>query len=173
MKPVAEHSVTARPDRCVVEVYDADACLGDEQALEAAEQYVVAGNGYHLYLLCLQPDMPVNVTIRLWDSPPAPPADAEGQVPVTLESETGILVVNQLTFGPAGEITLPEPGIYTGHTWWTGRQPARAYYDQVLQRITDDWTLDQVTEAWTQSPIQERYVLDLGYTGPPLSDEDD
>ncbi|MFV0131621.1 hypothetical protein ACLGI4_28665 [Streptomyces sp. HMX112] len=173
MKPVAEHSVTARPDRCVVEVYDADAYLGDEQALEAAEQHVVAGNGYHVYLLSLQPDMPVDVTIRLWDTPPAPPADAEGQVPVTLESETGLLVVNQLTFGPAGEVVLPKPGVYTGHVWWAGRQSAKAYYDQILQRITDDWAPGRITEAWAKSPIQERYVLDLGYAGPPLIDEDD
>jgi hypothetical protein len=174
MQPVAEYSVTARPDRCIVEVYGADACLGDEQALKAAEQHVVAGNGYHVYLLSLQPDIPVRVTIRLWDgTPPAPPADAEGQVAVTLESETGILVVNQLTFGPAGEVVLPQPGVYTGHAWWAGRQPAKAHYDQILHRITDDWAPGQITEAWAESPIKERYVLDLGYTGPPLSDEDD
>ncbi|HZH27297.1 MAG TPA: hypothetical protein VEY95_08950 [Azospirillaceae bacterium] len=53
--------------------------------------------------------------IRVWDTPPTPPAAAEGHVPVSIESETGTLVVNQLEYGPAGEMTLPRPGVYEGH----------------------------------------------------------
>ncbi|MGW9032637.1 hypothetical protein ACWGQ5_53635, partial [Streptomyces sp. NPDC055722] len=71
MALLAEHNVTATPGRRVVEIYDADAYLGDEAALDAAEQQVVAGNGYHLYILSLQPDIPVQVTLRIWDTPPA------------------------------------------------------------------------------------------------------
>ncbi|MFC3346829.1 hypothetical protein ACFOOM_05115 [Streptomyces echinoruber] len=118
---LAEHHVTATPGRRVLEVYDADAHLGDEAALDAAETQVVAGNGYHLYLLSLQPDMKVQVTIRIWDTPPPPPAEAEGHTRVSLESETGILVVGQLDRGPADEITLPRPGVYEGHAWWQNR----------------------------------------------------
>jgi hypothetical protein len=58
MALLAEHHVTATPGRRVLEVYDADAFLGDSAALDAAEVQVVAGNGYHLYLLSLQSDMP-------------------------------------------------------------------------------------------------------------------
>jgi len=57
----------------------------------------------------------VQVIIRVWDTPPTPPAAAEGHVPVSIESETGTLVVNQLEYGPAGEMTLPRPGVYEGH----------------------------------------------------------
>lgn len=88
MALLAEHTVTASPDRRVVEVYDADAYLGDEAAMEAAEVQVVAGNGYHLYLLSLQPDIDVRVTVRIWDAPPKPPAEAEGHTPISIESET-------------------------------------------------------------------------------------
>ncbi|MGX6744962.1 hypothetical protein [Streptomyces peucetius] len=104
MQPIAEFRVTARPGRRIVEIYDADVYLGDEAALEASRKQVVAGTGHHLYL---QPDIRAHVAVRIWPTPPQPPAQVEGHVPVTLESETGTLVINQLTLGPAGEATLP------------------------------------------------------------------
>ncbi|MEV3967154.1 hypothetical protein AB0K68_03250 [Streptomyces sp. NPDC050698] len=170
---LAEYNVTATPGRCVVEVYDADAYLGDEAALDAAETQVVAGNGYHLYLLSLQPDMNVQVTIRIWNTPPTPPAGAEGHTNVSLESETGILVVGQLDRGPADEVTLPRPGVYEGHAWWQGRQAAADYYGTTLDQITDDSPEDQLAEAWNNCPVTERYVLDLAYSRAPEPDDDD
>ena len=171
MQSVAEFSVTARPDRRIVEVYDADAYLGDEQAMTASRQQVVADNGYHLYIHTLQPDIRVQITIRLWDTPPPPPADAEGHAPITLDSETGILVVNQLTLGPAGEMTLPEPGVYEGTAWWTSRQAAADYYNLILQGIEEDWSPERVTRAWADCPTPERYILDLAYTGPSPAED--
>lgn len=174
MALLAEYSVSATPGRRIVEVYDADAYLGDEAAMDAAEQQVVAGNGYHLYLMSLQPDIPVQVTIRIWGTPPKPPADAEGHIPVALESETGVLVVNQLDRGLAGELPLPRPGVYEGHAWWTGRQTAADYYDTFLAQDTDGWTTDQIGQYWERCPANERYVLDLAYTREPEPvDEDD
>ncbi|MDX2699253.1 hypothetical protein [Streptomyces ipomoeae] len=172
---LAEHNVTATPGRCVLEVYDADAYLGDEEALDAANRQVVAGNGYHLYLLSLQPDMDVQVTIRIWDTPPAPPAEAEGHVAITIESETGTLVIGQLDRGPAGDdVTLPRPGVYEGHAWWENRQAAADYYDTTLDQLTDDSSDGQLLEAWNNCPVTERYVLDLAYIREPEPvDEDD
>ncbi|MGW9594894.1 hypothetical protein ACWHLZ_31890 [Streptomyces chartreusis] len=173
MSLLAEHNVTATPGRRVLEVYDADAYLGDEAALDASETQVVAGNGYHLYLLSLQPDMKVQMTIRIWDTPPASPAEAEGHVEVSLESETGILVVGQLDRGPADEITLPRPGVYEGHAWWQNRQAAADYYNATLDHLTEESPEDQLTEAWTNCPVTERYVLDLAYVREPESIDDD
>ncbi|MEU5309039.1 hypothetical protein [Streptomyces sp. NPDC021562] len=173
MALLAEYSVTASPDRRVVEVYDADAYLGDQAAMAAAEVQVVAGNGYHLYLLSRQPDIDVKVTVRVWDTPPEPPADAEGHTPVSIESETGILVVNQLTLGPAGQMTLPRPGVYEGYAWWSGREAASAYYDEILKSMTDDWSLEQIQHAWSQCPADERYVLDLAFTRESEPDDED
>ncbi|NUR00205.1 MAG: hypothetical protein HOY79_27835 [Streptomyces sp.] len=174
MALLAEHNVTAIPGRRVVEVYDADAYLGDEAALDAAEVQVVAGNGYHLYLLSLQPDMKVEVTIRIWDAPPAPPTECEGHVDISLESETGTLVIGQLDRGPAAEITLPRPGVYEGHAWWINRQAAADYYDTTLDQLTDESSDDWLTEAWSNCPVTERYVLDLAYSREPepVDDED-
>lgn len=172
MQPIAEYSVTARPDRGIVEVCDADAYLGDEIAFRAARERVVAGNGYHLYLRSLQPDIRVHVTIRLWESPPRPPADADGHVPVTLDSETGVLVVSQLAFGPAGTMNLPQPGVYEGFAWWTGRQASSDYYDQTLRRLDVDASPDFLTRAWAECPVRERYVLDLGYTRASAPEDD-
>ncbi|GGU93221.1 hypothetical protein GCM10010260_30100 [Streptomyces filipinensis] len=171
---LAEHDITATPGRCVVEVYDADAYLGDEAALDAAETQVVAGNGYHLYLLSLQPDMTVQVTIRIWDSPPTPPANAEGHTAITLESETGTLVIGQLDRGPADEITLPRPGVYEGHAWWEGRTAAADYYGTTLDQLSDDSSEDILLDAWDNNPVIERYVLDLAYTREPelIDDEE-
>lgn len=101
MPLIAEYSTTARPDRGIVQVYDADAYLGDDETLARSRTEVVAGNGYHLYLHSLQADIEVQVTIKVWDGPQKPPEDIEGTVALTLESETGQLVVNQLTYGPA------------------------------------------------------------------------
>ncbi|MEU1600853.1 hypothetical protein ABZ468_51120 [Streptomyces sp. NPDC005708] len=109
MALLAEHHVTGTPGRRVVEVYDADAYLGDEAALDAAEQLVVAGNGYHLYLLSLQPDIPVQVTLRTWDTPPAPPADTEGHTRVSIESETGTLSSANSTAHPPPRSPCPAP----------------------------------------------------------------
>ncbi|PKT73299.1 hypothetical protein CW362_09165 [Streptomyces populi] len=174
MALLAEHHVTATPGRRVLEVYDADAFLGDTVALDAAEAHVVAGNGYHLYLLSLQPDMPVRITIRIWDTPPEPPADAEGHVGISLESETGILVVRQLDRGPApGDVVLPRPGVYEGHAWWAGRQAAGDYYDTTLARLADDAPDSWLTEAWNNCPVAERYVLDLAHSREPEPVDDD
>ncbi|MEV8548293.1 hypothetical protein AB0L04_00360 [Streptomyces glaucescens] len=173
MALLAEHDVTATPGRRVLEVYDADACLGDEAAMAAARTQVVAGNGYHLYLLSLQPDMKVRMTIRIWDSPPDPPAEAEGHTDVSLESETGILVIGRLDRGPAAEIPLPRPGVYEGHAWWQHRRAAADYYDTTLDQLTDDSPEDQLTEAWDSCPVTERYVLDLAFTREPEPIDDD
>ncbi|WP_037622834.1 hypothetical protein [Streptomyces aureus] len=174
MALLAEHNVTATPGRRVLEVYDADAFLGDGAALKAAEVQVVAGNGYHLYLLSLQPDMPVQITIRIWDSPPEPPADAEGHGAISLESETGILVIGQLDRGPAPyDVVLPRPGVYEGHAWWTNRRAAGDYYDTTLAQLPDDAPDTWLTEAWNNCPVTERYVLDLAYIREPEPDDDD
>lgn len=174
MALLAERNVTATPGRRVLEVYDADAFLGDEAALDAAEVQVVAGNGYHLYLLSLQPDMPVQITIRIWDTPPEPPADAEGHVGISLESETGILVIGQLDCGPApDDVVLPRPGVYEGHAWWANRQAASDYYDTTLDQLTEDSPDGQLIEAWNNCPVTERYVLDLAYVREPEPEPDD
>lgn len=134
---------------------------------------MVAGNGYHLYL-GLQSDMKVQVTIRIWDTPPAPPTEYEGHVDIRLESETGTLVIGQLDRGPAAEITLPRPGVYEGHAWWINRQAAADYYDTTLDQLTDSSPDDWLTEAWSNCPVTERYVLDLAYSREPepVDDED-
>ncbi|MFF9405805.1 hypothetical protein ACF1B0_09750 [Streptomyces anandii] len=173
MALLAEHSVTASPERRVVEVYDADAYLGDEATMAAAEAQVVAGNGHHLYLLSLQADIEVRVTVRLWDAPPEPPAEAEGHVPVSIDSVTGILVVNQLALGPAGEMTLPRPGVYEGYAWWAGRAAASAYHDDILRRIDETWTPELILQAWDRCPADERYVLDLAFLRESETDDDD
>ncbi|MFJ4689589.1 hypothetical protein [Streptomyces sp. NPDC088789] len=172
MALLAEHNITATPGRRVVEVYDADAYLGDEAALDAAETQVVAGNGYHLYLFSLQPDMKVQVTIRIWDTPPALPAEREGHVDISLESETGTLVIGQLDRGPAADLALPRPGVYEGHAWWINRQAAADYYDTTLGQLTDESPDGWLTEAWNSCPVTERYVLDLAYSREPVDDED-
>jgi hypothetical protein len=172
---ITEYSIHARPDRRIVEVYDADAYLGDDEALAVSRSQVAAGNGYHLYLHSLQPDIDVHVTIRVWDTPQEPPKNAEGTTPVSLESETGTLVINQFTLGPAGEMTLPHPGVYEGHAWWDGRQATADYYNQCgHRRATEQWDSRQLRQAWRQCPVQERYVLDLWYVREPdpVDDED-
>ncbi|MET9804466.1 hypothetical protein [Streptomyces sp. NPDC006368] len=173
MEPVHEFSVTASPDRCLLEIYDADAYLGDDQAWEESRRSVVAGNGYHLYLHSLQPRIPVRISIRIWEQKPPPPsADAEGHTAISLDSATGLLVISQLTLGPAGEMTLPQPGVYVGNAWWSGRQAASKYYDEVLEQLSD-WTLQQISDAWSACPAEERYVLDLCYTRPSPEEEED
>ncbi|MFE2884502.1 hypothetical protein [Streptomyces sp. NPDC059272] len=164
MALLAEYRCKATPGRRVVEIYDADAYLSDDAAMAAARTQVVAGNGYHLYIQSLQPDIDVEVAIRLWDSPPPPPAGAEGSVAVTIESETAILVVNQIEYGPAGEMSLPRSGVYTGHAWWENRQATGDHYQTTLDRPTDDTFEDDLTEAWNNPPVTERYVMDLAYS---------
>ncbi|MFF8912836.1 hypothetical protein ACF08M_05780 [Streptomyces sp. NPDC015032] len=172
MQPIAEYTTSARPDRSVVEIYDADAYLADEAAMKASRQQVVAGNGYHLYFHSLQSDIHVKVNIRIWSMPQKVPAQAEGFTPIHLESETGTLVIGQLTLGPAGEMELPRAGVYEGTAWWRGRDAALAYHDDLLRQIDDNWEIDQITRAWRECPFTEEYVLDLSFSRPCAPDED-
>ncbi|MCC3770490.1 hypothetical protein [Streptomyces sp. UNOC14_S4] len=174
MALLAEYRVAAFPDRRFVEVYDADAYLTDSEAMEVATRDVVGSNGYHLYLCSLQPDIDVQVVIRVWDTAQEPPKDVEGFVPITLESETGILVVRQFTFGPAGETTLPRPGVYEGHVSWTGREATATYYAETLRHVSG-WNVEQIGQAWAQNPVPEEYVLDLWWVAEPtpVDDEDE
>ncbi|GAA4681770.1 hypothetical protein GCM10023347_40850 [Streptomyces chumphonensis] len=176
MRLVSEYTVRARPDRGVIEVYDADAFLGDDEALKLSRSRVVAGNGYHLYLRSLQPDIPVRVTVRLWDGPRPSPAACEGSTPVTLESATGELVVNRFTLGPAGGMRLPRPGVYEGHASWTGRRATADHYNRCLaQGAAEHWSPDRIGRAWADCPVVESYVLDLWYVRepePPEGEED-
>ncbi|MFF4606108.1 hypothetical protein ACFY12_25630 [Streptomyces sp. NPDC001339] len=173
MALLAEYTVTAEPDRCLVEVYDADAYLQDSAALEASREQVVAGNGYHLYLHSLQPVIGVDVIIRIWDEPQTPPAHCEGSTSVTIESATACLVVNQLTFGPAGTMDLPRPGVYEGTAWWTGRHATRDYYDRTLAELAEHPDPDALEDVWRNNPTSESYVLDLHYAREATPDDED
>ncbi|MER7151070.1 hypothetical protein [Streptomyces lydicus] len=170
MALLAEHTFNARPAHGLVEVYDADAYPDDSAAAEASREQVVAGNGYHLYLHSLQPDIAIDVTIRIWDQAQAPPKHSEGSTPVIIESATACLVINQLTLGPAGTMDLPRPGIYEGHAWWTGRNSTRDYYDRTLAKHTEPESLKR---AWQNNPTPERYNLDLHLTGDVYLDDED
>ncbi len=98
---IAEYSVDATPGNRFTGINDADAYLDDAAAMDAARQQVVDGNGYHLYLHSLQADIPVRITIRIWDAPPpCPPPDAEGSTTVTIESATGAAVHSATSSGP-------------------------------------------------------------------------
>ncbi|MFD3956809.1 MULTISPECIES: hypothetical protein [Streptomyces] len=172
MQPIAEYNFSAHPDRCSVEIYDADAYLADEAAMKASRQQVVAGNGYHLYVHSLQSDIQVGVRIRIWPMARDIPGQAEGFTPVSLESETGILVIGQLTLGPAGEMELPRAGLYEGIASWTGREAVAAYHDDILRQIDDDWGVEEISRAWRECPFTEEYVLDLSFSRPSTPDED-
>ncbi|MEU9143999.1 hypothetical protein [Streptomyces sp. NPDC048349] len=177
MPLTAEYITMAQPDRGIVEVYDSDAYLGDDEALRQSRTRVVAGNGYHLYLHSLQPDIPVQVTLRIWDAPQQASAEAEGTTAVSLESETGLLVVNQLTYGPAGEMSLPRPGVYEGHATWSGRAAAAAYHEAAMRRaVEEQWSPERIGNAWERCPTAEQYTLDLWFvreSEPEDEDEDD
>ncbi|MFE6222762.1 hypothetical protein [Streptomyces sp. NPDC057854] len=138
MTLIIEYSISARPDRRLVEVYDSDAYVGSVEAYYRSRTQVVAQDGCHLYLHCSQPDIAVKVVIRVWDTPKKPLKDVEGTVPVSLESETGRLVINQLPCGPAGEMILPRPGVYDGHAAWNGRTGTAAYYNTCLMRAAEE-----------------------------------
>ncbi|MEK2479524.1 hypothetical protein [Streptomyces noursei] len=173
MALLAEYTVTAEPDRCLVEVYDSDAYLQDSAALAASREQVVAGNGYHLYLHSLQPAIAVDVIIRIWDEPQTPPAHCEGSTLVVVESTTACLVINQLTFGPAGTMELPRPGVYEGIAWWTGRHATLDYYNHTLLELAEHPDPEVLGHAWRNNPTPERYVLDLHHAREATPDGED
>ncbi|MFI8515430.1 hypothetical protein ACIGHB_30305 [Streptomyces sp. NPDC085460] len=161
---IAEYSTNARAYYGLVEVYDSDAYLGDDESLQRSRTQVVAGNGYHLYLQASQRDIEVQVTIRIWDTPQRPPRGTEGTTPVSLESETGQLVVSAPTSGSAGVMDLPRPGAYNGHAAWSGREATAAYYNTCIQRGAEEqWEAEQIGAAWRKCPTTEHYTLDLWF----------
>ncbi|MFE9469304.1 hypothetical protein ACFYNW_37935 [Streptomyces virginiae] len=174
MTLIAEHTILAHPARGLVEVYDSDAFTGDDDALQRSRAQVVAGNPYHLYLHSLQPEIQVHITIRLWEGPQQPSIDSEGAIALSLESETGVLVVNQLDYGPAGDVNLPRPGVYEGYAAWTGREATAAYHRATMQRAAaEGWDGEQIASAWTQCPATENYTLNLWFVREPEPEEED
>ncbi|PJE94483.1 hypothetical protein CUT44_30175 [Streptomyces carminius] len=173
MALITEYGTRTRPDRRIVEVYDEDAYLGDDEALGESRTRVVAGNGYHLYLHSLQSEIEVEVTVRVWDGPREPSWEAEGDAPVSLESETGTLVVRAFTGGPVGDMSLPRPGVYEGRAWWAGRQATADHLVECdRRRDAEGWGFERLRRAWRECPVQERYVLDLWYVREPEPVED-
>ncbi|GAA3092173.1 hypothetical protein GCM10017562_74240 [Streptomyces roseofulvus] len=138
MPLITTFSTNVRPDRRLVEVHDSDAYLGSDEAWERSRTQV-------------------------WDTPQQPPEDAEGTVPVSLESETGQLVIMQLTFGPAGEMDLPRPGVYDGHAAWKGREAAASYNTRIKHAAEQQGDAGQLGAAWRQCPTTEQYTLDLWF----------
>ncbi|MFD7916832.1 hypothetical protein ACFV30_40120 [Streptomyces sp. NPDC059752] len=175
MTLLTQSTTLARPSYRLVEVYDSDACLTDETAIAAAQRNVVGGNGYHLYMRSLQSDLKVEVIVRVWDGPQPPPAEVEGSMAVSLESETGLLVIGQFTFGPAAEMSLPRPGVYEGNVSWAGRVAAAEYYEHTLRQVEGDWSTARIRQLWDDNPQPEQYTLDLWYVreSEPVDDEDD
>ncbi|MFF4174068.1 hypothetical protein [Streptomyces sp. NPDC001744] len=164
MSLITEYSTNVLPGHMLVEVYDADACLGDDEAFLRSRTQVVAGNGYRLYVQTGQRDIEVRVAIRIWDAPRKPPEDAEGVVPVSLESETGQLVVSEIAFGPSGVMDLPRPGVYGGHATWSGREATVAYYRRCHRLAAEErWEAGRLEAAWKQCPAVEQYTLDLWF----------
>ncbi len=81
--------------------------------------------------------------------------------------------MNQIEYGPAGEMSLPRSGVYTGHAWWENRQATGDYYQTTLDRPTDDTFEDDLTEAWNNPPVTERYILDLAYSRASEPDDEE
>jgi hypothetical protein len=102
------------------------------------------------------PGIPARIEIRIWDTPPSVPTGTEGHTDITLESETGMLVVNQFTYGPVGDMSLPRPGVYEGHAWWTGRQAVRDYHDTALRDLAASGQGTRLPDDWRHSPHTER-----------------
>ncbi|MYV79429.1 hypothetical protein GT352_36800 [Streptomyces sp. SID1046] len=175
MTLLTQSTTLARPSHRLVEIYDSDAYRTDSTAVAAAERNVVGSNGYHLYLFSLQSDLEVEVTVRVWDEPQPSPGEAEDFTEVSLESESGILVIGQFAFGPAAEMSLPRPGVYEGHVSWTGRIAAAEYYEHALRQIEDDWSTARIRQLWHDNPQPEQYTLDLWYVreSEPADDEVD
>ncbi|MBH5338502.1 hypothetical protein IHE55_28460 [Streptomyces pactum] len=162
MTLISEYRTRATPAYGTVEIADADADVTDTEALEAARAQVVAGNGYQLYLHSLQHDIDVEIVIRVWESPFPQPAEAEGAALITLESKVGVLLVKQFTYGLAGQLNLPQPGVYEGHVTWSERQETAAYYNTCLRRsVEENWDADQIGEAWKNSPVRDKYEINL------------
>ncbi|MFC5723224.1 hypothetical protein ACFP1Z_23930 [Streptomyces gamaensis] len=175
MALITEIRTLAKPDYEALDISDPEADAVDSEALEDARAHVVASSGYHVYVHSLQRDIKVEVVIRVWDGPqPTPGQSVSGFVRLALESENGVLMVNQFTSGPAGEMSLPRPGVYEGYASWSGREEVVAYRDSVVRQLTSDWSVEDMRQAWERCPVPERYVLDLWYVRESSAgDEDD
>ncbi|MFD7913608.1 hypothetical protein ACFV30_23260 [Streptomyces sp. NPDC059752] len=61
----------------------------DSAAIDVVHQHVVGGSGSHPYRHGLQPDVRVEVAIRVRDSPGQPSTDVEGTLPKKRTTRTG------------------------------------------------------------------------------------
>jgi hypothetical protein len=53
-------------------------------------------------------------------------------------------------------MSLPRPGVYGGHAWWTGRQAVRDYHDTALRDLAASGQGTRLPDDWRHSPHTER-----------------
>ncbi|MEU9030717.1 hypothetical protein AB0D46_24995 [Streptomyces sp. NPDC048383] len=165
MSLITELKTLAYPDYRLLEIRDSDAIDRDDEAAHASRTRVVVGSGPHIYITSLQREIYVQVIIRIWDSPQAPPTDAEGLNQVSFESPTGLISVDELTKGSAASMTLPRPGVYEGHAAWNNRQATSDYFDACMARaVEEEWNAVRIGQACKECPVLEEYAIDLWHT---------
>ncbi|MGW7344962.1 hypothetical protein [Streptomyces sp. NPDC054854] len=158
---IAELETLACPAYRLLEIRDSDAIVADDEAGVASRTRVVVGSGPHIYISSLQRDIYVQVVIRIWDSPQDPRTDGEGHTPLSFESPTGLISVDELTRGSAASMALP-PGVYEGHAAWNNRQATSDYFDECMDRsLEEDWNSIQLRQAFNECPVLEEYTIAL------------
>ncbi|GAA3031774.1 hypothetical protein [Actinokineospora globicatena] len=133
---------------------DADAGYDPGNALGQAYTAVVASTGTELHLVCAQAQVPVVVTLRLWQEDPALTAqrdEAELTAPLDVEFATGLVVLSSPTAEAVDVRLATGAGTYAAVVEHSGRTLAEQH------RSNAGSANDEVS--------RERYTINLWRTG--------
>lgn len=166
MPSLAEFSTLATPvyRTLLVRDADADADIDGGATMLRANRDVVASNGYQLYLGSLQESGKVSVRLQVWDGPrSAELTDWSGQVDARLTLNTGLVIVEEITSGPAAEWRLPTgAGEYAVRAYFRHREEKADRVSRIYQEASaGGWTTGRVMESLNEVDGLEEYLLYL------------
>ena len=145
----------------------------DGESLTASRGQVAAASTYQLTVQALSHT--ARLTLRVWDSEPAPDGDAwDGRRELALHCPTGDLVVDQITAGSRPAVTLPAgEGVYSMRVHWKHRERARTAIMETYERHRDR-PFEDLTAALKELDGTEHFLVDAWRQGPlPPGDDDD
>ncbi len=174
---VETHSLSLRPTNSLFSLRDieCDAGVGADEAIEEAFDRVTASTGYEIFVAAAQSDLPIRVSLELWDGEPDINPDGDGWTRMNssaLQCPSGHLTLGRDVSAIDGE-WLPEPGIYNVVVYFKGRQEAAARAVDIAQDTLDMNVRETVEYQRLHGADIEQYVIRMWWSSDLPSDDDD
>lgn len=153
MTLLAQFETMAKPWYHVIDLHDS-ACETNEEPLKLPGHQLIGGGLQHLYIQCAQDSTRVRIHLRVWNCEPELAQEGWSEAEsAELACESGTLLVNQWTVGPAAEWKLPAAGVFQTQVRQQGRKT-------VVEKVADVWEEADEEGLTTEETITRLHALD-------------